>query len=533
MVGRSLVVSAAVALVAPLAVWSSMPGVAAGGSLAVASSAAAAAGCFSTDNGSPVLTSLAIEPRAVDARAGAKVVSFTATAQDAGGPGAPSGIADATVYVGANDRGDWDQTADLAPDGTGALVGTLTVLPQSPTGQRFVSIAVRDQDGNSVRYSVDDLRDLGLPAEFTTVTDPDAARPAVKSVRLSTGAVDTRRRSRGVTVTVRATDDKAVATVGVTVFGLRGPTRMTRLQRVSGSPADGTWRGRLVVPRWAGSSTAQLGVNVMDAVGRSEWFSPRRLARAGQPSRLVVVSQTDRSKPSVSLISVTPSSVDVTGAPQEVRVVARARDVGSGVRRVVVNFTGPEGPGAYAYVVGRLARISGTSRNGIWAGTVTLAPCVAPAGQWHASVSAKDVWRRGAAARSGPLTVVNGDVRRPTAWVLESWRIRPAGPLSVMFDEDVMGVVAANTLVHLGDDRRGRAGAGPAAIPGSWACQDDASATVDCAAGPVRSAAFTPAAPLSPATNHTLVLNPEGRLGLTDLAGNPYSPYASLGFRTG
>lgn len=535
MVGRRVLgLVGAVALVVPLTGWNSMPAAAAGGSLAATSSAAAATSCFSTDNGDPVLKTLAIEPRAVDSRNGAKVVTFTATAEDTGGPGAASGVTDATAYVGLDDRGGWDQKADLAPDGKGALVGTLTVLPQSPAGTRYVSLTVRDADGNSTSYSAQDLEALGLPATFTTVTDPDTARPALKSLRLSTGAVDTRLRSRGVTVTVRATDDKAVAAVDVALFGLRGRTRTAELELVSGSPKDGTWRGRLVVPRWSGSSTAKLAVQVTDAVDRSRWFGPRQLARAGQPSRLVVVSRTDRVKPTVSIISVTPTSVDVTAAPQTIQVVARARDLDSGVRRVTAQLVGPESPEGQAFVNARLSRASGTSRNGIWTGTVTLGPCAAPAGEWRAIVRAKDAIRRSLAVRSGPLTVVNADVSRPTAQLAgDSWQVRPAGPLSVEFGEAVKGVVAANTLVHIGDDQRGRAGDGPAAIPGSWACKDAAGAVVDCAAGPVRTAAFTPSAPLSPATNHTLVLNPEHHLGLTDLAGNPYSPYAALGFRTG
>jgi hypothetical protein len=33
-------------------------------------------------------------------------------------------------------------------------------------------------------------------------------------------------------------------------------------------------------------------------------------------------------------------------------------------------------------------------------------------------------------------------------------------------------------------------------------------------------------------TNHTLVLNPEHHLGLTDLAGNPYDPMSVVSFHT-
>ena len=52
--------------------------------------------------------------------------------------------------------------------------------------------------------------------------------------------------------------------------------------------------------------------------------------------------------------------------------------------------------------------------------------------------------------------------------------------------------------------------------------------------GKVRRASWASAAgtALAPDTEHLVTLNPEGNLGVTDLAGNPYRR-ASLGLRTG
>ena len=46
---------------------------------------------------------------------------------------------------------------------------------------------------------------------------------------------------------------------------------------------------------------------------------------------------------------------------------------------------------------------------------------------------------------------------------------------------------------------------------------------MDCSTGPVRTARFTPSSPFVDLedTSHTMILNPEGHLGLTDLVGNP------------
>jgi len=129
------------------------------------------------------------------------------------------------------------------------------------------------------------------------------------------------------------------------------------------------------------------------------------------------------------------------------------------------------------------------------------------------------------------LTVANGDVLRPTASVVGDV-VRTGGPLKIAFSEDVVGVNDENTLVHVGYSRREFADDHLAPISGSWACQDAAGATVDCTSGPVRTAAFTPTFAMLPGTNHTLVLNREHHLGITDLAGNPFQPGGTLGFQT-
>lgn len=534
MVGRRvMVLVGAAALVAPLTGGTAMPAAASGGSPAATPSAVPASSCFPSDNGDPVLKTLSITPRELDSRTGAKVVTLTATAEDTGGPGSPSGVTDATAYLELGGGDSWTLMSELTPDSSGSLVGTVTVLPQQRTGTWNVTINVRDAAENSTTYGPEDLQRLGLPGTLTTTTTPDEARPALKSLSVSTSTVDTRRRSRSVAVSVRATDDVAVAGVHVFLSGLQGRLIRANLELASGTAQDGTWRGRLVVGRWKGRSTGQLGVQVTDAVERSRWYGSAALARKGQPSRLKVISLADQQRPTPQIVSVTPAAVDLRGGPQPVQVVARVRDVGSGVRQVVARLDGPGNWEGYASLRVPMSRTSGTSRDGVWTGTLTMRPCDAPAGVWQAAVLAKDAVRKRVVRLAGAFTVVNTDVRRPTALVTgRSWQVGRSGPLAVEFHEDVVGVDAANTLVHIGDGQRGQAGDNPPPIAGSWACKDAAGVSVDCTAGPVRTAAFTPTSPMNASTNHTLVLNPEHHLGLTDLAGNPYNPRWSLEFRT-
>ena len=490
--------------------------------------------CFPvTDNGDPVLTSFDFSPRAVDSRSGAQTMTFTATAEDTGGPGAPTGVARGWVRVSYDDSDteNWTLIAPLKPDGAGALKASLTILPSFQSGTRWVSLRLEDAVGNSTIYRTADLEQMGLPTSFTATTTPESMKPAVRSVRLSAATIDTRQHARTLTLRIRATDDSGIATVRAWLWGspLRSSTAHPRL--VSGTTTDGTWLGRIRVPRWQGNSTAKLAIELTDVVGRFRLAGPKALKAIGQPGTVRVLSRKDPAPPKVTLKSLTPRSLDLRTGARTVAVTVRVTDTGSGVRDANLSLYGPESGNGVGPVGVSLRRVSGTRHDGIWKGTATLPPCDAVPGKWHVIVSASDAQDFDSVSMPDALTVANVDVLRPTVSVVGD-PVRTVGPLKIAFSEDVVGVNDENTLVHVGYSRREFADDHPAPIAGSWACQNAAGVTVDCTSGPVRTAAFTPTSAMLPGTNHTLVLNREHHLGITDLAGNPYHPGGTLGFQT-
>ena len=524
----------ALALVTPLSGWASSPPGAARTPVAAATADVPASACFpETDNGDPVLTSFDFSPRAVDSRNGAQTMIFTATAGDTGGPGPATGVTRGWVRVSYDnsDSENWTLSAPLEPDGAGGLRASLTILPSFQSGTRWVSVRLEDAVGNSTTYRTADLEQLGLPTTFTATTTPDARRPSVRSVRLSSATIDTRRRSRTLTLRIRATDDSGIATMRVWLWGSPVRSSTARPRLVSGTRADGTWLGRIRVPRWQGTSTAKLAIELTDEVGRYRMTGPRGLTAIGQPGTVRIVSRQDPEVPTVRLTSVTPRSVDLRTGARMVTVVARVSDRGSGVRRVSLNLDGPEAGNGAESISAVLRRVSGTKHDGVWKGTATMPPCQAAPGGWSLAVFAWDAASGDYISVRRALTVTNNDVLRPGASVVGD-TVRPSGPLTVTFSEHVVGVNDENVLVHAGYDRRGLAGADPSPVTGSWACLDAAGAPVDCTAGPVRRATFTPTAAMLPGTNHSVVLNREHHLGLTDLAGNPYSPVAPVTFQT-
>ena len=88
---RFLALIGVAALVPPLTISSTTPASASQATVAAVKTLTST--CFpSQDNGDPVLKSFDFSPRDVDSRAGAQIVTFRATAEDTGGPGAPSGV---------------------------------------------------------------------------------------------------------------------------------------------------------------------------------------------------------------------------------------------------------------------------------------------------------------------------------------------------------------------------------------------------------------------------------------------------------
>jgi Bacterial Ig-like domain len=118
----------------------------------------------------------------------------------------------------------------------------------------------------------------------------------------SPAAVDVREVDRRVTFTVRARDARA----GVRSVWVGLGADEVRLHRVSGTRADGFWRGRITVPRCADSSgSKRLGVLVFDRAGpfgNERLHGPAALGAAGWPSQ-VVVTAGDHRRPGVRLAS--------------------------------------------------------------------------------------------------------------------------------------------------------------------------------------------------------------------------------------
>jgi hypothetical protein len=518
--GRRVLALSAVTCVTSLALVAPGPAGAAG----VAPAAVPASVCFpSTDNGDPALLTLRLTPGVVDVRTGAASISVTATASDSGGPDAASGVKEATLFVsGVESNTQPDQPrVTLRPTADGTLSGRLRIVKGSVNGLRKVSVWVTDRAGNVTPYSAAALASRGMPNSFVTRSHPDLAAPKLAGLRLSPSTVDTRRHARTVTVTARTSDDNSgVRTIFVRMQG----GIETFLRRVAGGPRHGTWTGQLRIPRWHPTVGPGVRLTLHDAVGHRAGYVAPRLRRLGFPSHIRVIGPADRSRPTVSIKSSPPTTLDVRQVDGAISFVARVKDATSGVREVRVSLDSDDDTMSSTPVV-ELTRTAGTAKDGRWRGSVPLTRCATPAGNWTATLWAVDREGNARFVKLNPVVAVEaGDVTRPGAFLPRTTGLPLSGPVSVDFGEDVRGLTSASAVVQRGVYMRGVDLTTPVLVSGTWSCTTRTGDVADCVAGPVAEARFAPDSPFADNANFSVVVNPEHQLGVTDLAGNPDEP---------
>lgn len=374
------------------------------------------------DTVAPQVSQVTFGRSSIDLNSGSRVQTVTATASDASGNGAASGVSRLQLQIRGNRFYQGvNLTRASGTPASGTWTGRFTVSKYAHAGTYSIEFMnVSDAAGNEQDYSgygkvPDGPTALSLdPADnpkFTvtgTPAKPPARKPAgkLKSFGFSPATVDTTKTVRHVRVTAQFTGPTP-ATVSAEFLSIKraGITRFAYLRAVLHRHAGG-WSGELRVPRWLGDQTLQTYLYTgygrgYSPAGRS--YSPDRLAALHLPNQLKVVGGMDRSKPTLTSLSFSPNPIDSTNGAERVTVTARAKDVGSGVRYIEVNSGiqhGANGAAGGSYPlaaagVGYLAseylhvRLN-KNASGDWVGTMRVRQCV-PSGTYKLTVEVRDV----------------------------------------------------------------------------------------------------------------------------------------------
>lgn len=195
-------------------------------------------------------------------------------------------------------------------------------------------------------------------------------------VSLSADTVDVTDSAAEVVVRMHVTDDTGVMQV----------QGYEMAERISGIERDGWWESVITIPRYTREQVIDIDVWMTDRIGRQ--------SGAEHVATLTVVDDNpDTSPPVVTSTTVSATKIDVRTASKTVTVTARITDDLSGVRDFVWGcLDKPSSESLSRYVSGpcvKMALQSGTRRDGIWKGTVTVAEG-SVGGDWNALIEVGD-----------------------------------------------------------------------------------------------------------------------------------------------
>jgi hypothetical protein len=381
----------------------------------------------------PQLTSLTFSTHTIDLTHGPRKVTVTAHATDTAA-GVASGVRDIEVEFdaghtgigaslnlvsGTRADGTWSGSVDFsdgAHDGTWS-VGDLTVTDARGNVQSYGRSGKDLTSPTDLRLHPDwdsSLTVTGSPAS-TPPAGPGLKPGKLTGFRLAPKSVNTTHAVKTVKVTAAFTGHRpsAVALLlttddgGIAFSKTRGvstPSAASRFARVaSGKAASDAffskfallkrthhdhWVGHVKVGKWLGHLVAQptLIAGFGKAVKpRFKEFDQDRLKALHFTHALKITSGVDSTKPALTGLRVTPTTVDTRSGSQLVTITARATDKQSGLGFAVAQIVsrgGFETPGSFRDV--RLFR-----HGNLWIGHANIREC-APSGTWKVSIDLVD-----------------------------------------------------------------------------------------------------------------------------------------------
>ena len=501
------------------------------GVVALSAGPAAAApvnNCWSHDNGDPVLAGLSATPDPVDVTGGDAPLTLAVEASDTGGPGQPSGVHSVTVVLGSASRPRVSTGQVRLQPATGDQWEATTTLPEATAAGTWKvhEVSLVDDAGNRTFLGYDDLVHEGFQSTIEVESDTDLTKPRLTALELTPDAVDTTAGPARVVVEARALDPQTgVRAVNVFARPAHHPNMGSVVARLRPDTAGAdTWRGRLRVPAYVRDDRWRITtVAVVNGIGNVALPGFGDLDGAGFERGFDVTSGDDSGLPALGAFDRSPATLDVRSARGEVELSVDATDSRSGVDEVTALLVPPGSNTRARTLVSWLDRTGGTAQDGTWSGTVAVPRCSAVAGTYRISLLLADA--RTNSRRIGPhrlqalglpsTVVVDATDHLPAEATIDGETGHEEGRIVVGFDEAVEGVSSASAVL--------RPFMHPEAPPveGTWSCANAAAEPTPCATGRVRTAAFTPDAPLE-ADAYDLVLNPEHTLAVTDKAGNPF-----------
>lgn len=374
------------------------------------------------DTVGPVITKVTFGRPSISLQARSRVQTVRATASDTSGNGDPSGVTRVIAEIhGPRFFTGVKLHLVSGTAASGTWTGRFVVSKYAHPGTYSIEfLSATDAAGNVQYYPgygtvPEGPNALSLhPADDPTfaVTGTPATRPPRKpagtlsTFSISPTSVNTTASARKVRFVARF-NGASPHRVFVEVHSIKRTTRSQFVYlRAVLHDHHGRWAGIVRVPRWLGNQDLQTdlfadyGARYRPSVRA---YDAQRLQQLHFPNRLTVVSDVDNTKPTLTSLSFSPSTIDSTSGPEQVTVTATASDTGSGVRFINVDGGIRHGingvaDGAYPHAAAGIGYLSSENfhvrlkktASGDWVGTTTIRRCV-PSGKYKLDVYLGDV----------------------------------------------------------------------------------------------------------------------------------------------
>jgi len=172
----------------------------------------------------------------------------------------------------------------------------------------------------------------------------DTTPPELKALRFSPASIDTSRNAAEVTIAFSAIDDASgVAYFEASFVDPSGTFRQSASAKFAPTLSL-TTSAKTTFPRFSSSGSWTLSqVFLSDAAGNTSILDSASLSARGFPTKLEVISAKDTVSPKLAALEFTPSLIDTSLGPEEVKVNFTATDDLSGVSYVELSFVSPSG----------------------------------------------------------------------------------------------------------------------------------------------------------------------------------------------
>jgi hypothetical protein len=336
------------------------------------------------DTTPPKVVGLTASPASVDTSSGAKTIAVAVHATDD-----LSGIS--AVQVSLSNGSRWiSAAAQLSAGGShldGTWSATLTLPQNAATSSYALNIAVIDNIGNHHTYSAQELESLSLPSSIAQTGAGDTTPPQVSGLSATPGSLSTCSAAQTVAVVVQASDSSGVAGVTVNLTGPGGQqlSAPAALVNDGGTATNGRWSASLTLPAHARQGAWSISIQASDTAGNPVYISSTQLASSGYTAAIAQTCSGDTAPPQVHGVTLSPESIDTSGATRSVTVAVHATDDLSGIAALKATLSS----GDQSVPASAVLESGGTNLDGTWIATLAL-PRWSHEGTWQLSLTATD-----------------------------------------------------------------------------------------------------------------------------------------------